>query len=133
MSNVQRTIMVVDDDADIADMTRVILEQSGYQVIPAASGAEALRKLRRAQPDLIILDINMPEMDGWQVLRLLKAEARTSRIPVAMFSIRGEVHDRLQGLQEGAFDYIVKPFSCDELVGRVRRIFDSLPVPRAAG
>jgi DNA-binding response OmpR family regulator len=121
-----RTIMVVDDDSDIVDMTRLMLEGGGYRVIPAASGPEALRKLDQARPDLILLDVNMPEMDGWQVLKVLKVDERTTEIPVAMFSIKMEVRDRLHGLQEGAFDYIVKPFSCDELLGRVRRIFDAL-------
>ncbi len=73
----------------------------------------------------------MPGMDGWQVLRVLKVDDRTMSIPVAMFSVKMEVRDKLHGLQEGAFDYITKPFSSDDLLGRVRRIFDSLG-PRAA-
>ena len=121
-----RTVMVVDDDADILDMTRLVLEGGGYSVLGAGSGSEALRTLERDRPDLILLDINMPEMDGWQVLRVLKVDERTSAIPVAMFSIKMEVRDRLHGLQEGAFDYITKPFSTDELLQRVRRIFETL-------
>ncbi len=128
----KRTVMVVDNDRDIVDLTRMILEGGGYRVLVAASGAEALHSLERDQPDLIILDINMPEMDGWQVLRTLKIDRRTSGIPVAMFSIKTEVRDRLQGLQEGAFDYITKPFSCDELIGRVHAIFESLAGGRKA-
>ena len=122
----QRTVMVVDNDRDIVDLTRMILEGSGYRVIAAGSGTEALRRLDADHPDLIILDINMPEMDGWQVLRVLKVDKRTSDIPVAMFSIKTEVRDRLQGMQEGALDYITKPFSCEELVDRVQAIFDNL-------
>jgi DNA-binding response OmpR family regulator len=122
----QRTIMVVDNDRDIVDLTRMILEGSGYRVIAAGSGTEALRNLDTTHPDLIILDINMPEMDGWQVLRVLKVDKRISDIPVAMFSIKAEVRDRMQGMQEGAFDYITKPFSCDELVERVHEIFENL-------
>ncbi len=128
-----RTVMVVDDDADIVDMTRLILEGGGYRVVPAASGPEALQKIETAQPDLILLDINMPEMDGFQVLRVLKVDDRTSTIPVALFSIKSEVRDRLHGLQEGAYDYITKPFSCDELLGRIRRIFEALDGRRASG
>ena len=128
----QRTVMVVDNDRDIVDLTRMILEGSGYRVLMASSGSEALRALEDDHPDLIILDINMPEMDGWQVLRVLKIDKRTSDIPVAMFSIKADVRDRLQGLQDGAFDYITKPFSCEELVSRVHEIFDSLnPAQRA--
>ncbi len=121
-----RTVMVVDDDADIVDMTRLVLEGGGYRVVPVRSGPEALRVLEDAQPDLILLDINMPEMDGWQVLRLLKVDERTSGIPVAMFSIKMEVRDKLHGLQEGAFDYITKPFSCDDLLSRVGKIFETM-------
>ncbi len=121
-----RTVMVVDDDADILDVTRLTLEGGGYRVLPARSGSEALRTLEDDRPDLILLDINMPDMDGWQVLRLLKVDERTTSIPVAMFSIKMAIRDRLHGVQEGAFDYIVKPFSTEDLLRRVRRIFDSL-------
>ena len=124
--SMRRTVMVVDNDRDIIDLTRMILEGSGYCVMAADSGSEALRLLEGNHPDLIILDINMPEMDGWQVLRMLKIDRTTSAIPVAMFSIKSEVRDRLQGMQDGALDYITKPFSCDELVDRVHAIFDSL-------
>jgi DNA-binding response OmpR family regulator len=121
-----RTVMVVDDDADIVDMTRLVLEGGGYRVLPVRSGSEALYLLEDTHPDLILLDINMPEMDGWQVLRLLKVDERTSGIPVAMFSIKMELRDKVHGLQEGAFDYITKPFSCDDLLARVGRIFETL-------
>jgi CheY-like chemotaxis protein len=121
-----QTVMVVDDDADILDVTRLALEGGGYSVLPTRSGPEALRTLEQSRPDLILLDINMPDMDGWQVLRMLKVDERMSSIPVAMFSIKMEVRDRLHGIQEGAFDYITKPFSTEDLLRRVRRIFDSL-------
>lgn len=119
-------VMVVDDDADILDMTRLVLEGGGYRVLQARGGQEALRSLEEAAPDLILLDINMPGMDGWQVLRMLKVDDKTTGIPVAMFSIKMEVRDKLHGMQEGAFDYIAKPFSCEELLARVRRIFETL-------
>ena len=126
MKPLPRTILVCDDDGDIVDMTRLVLEGGGYRVIPCRSGPEALRELERARPDLILLDINMPDMDGWQVLKVLKVDERTTTIPVAMFSIRMDVRAKLLGLQEGAYDYITKPFSCDELLGRVGRIFQNL-------
>ncbi|HEU4400661.1 MAG TPA: response regulator [Candidatus Polarisedimenticolia bacterium] len=128
-----QTVMVVDDDVDIVDMTRLILEGGGYRVVPARSGPEALQKLEQGHPDLILLDINMPEMDGWQVLRALKVDERSAGIPVAMFSIKMEVRDKLHGLQEGAYDYINKPFSCEDLLGRVRRIFETLERRQVAG
>ena len=121
-----RTVMVVDDDADILDMTRLMLEGGGYRVLPARGGQEALRALEEVVPDLILLDISMPGLDGWQVLRMLKVDERTTAIPVAMFSIKMEVRDRLHGMQEGAFDYIAKPFSCEDLLSRIKRIFETL-------
>ena len=126
MTATRRTILVCDDDGDIVDMTRLVLEEGGYAVIPCRSGPEALQTLEQARPDLILLDINMPEMDGWQVLKVLKVDERTTTIPVAMFSIRMDVRAKILGLQEGAYDYITKPFSCDELLGRVDRIFRNL-------
>jgi DNA-binding response OmpR family regulator len=121
-----QTVMVVDDESDILDMTRLVLEGGGYRVLAVRSGTDALRALDRTRPDLILLDINMPDMDGWQVLRVLKMDERTLSIPVAMFSIKMEVRDRVHGVMAGAFDYIVKPFSTEDLLQRVRRIFDSL-------
>jgi DNA-binding response OmpR family regulator len=121
-----RRVMVIDDDREIVEMTRLILEGGGYQVVHAFSGEDALRSLPAMRPDLILLDINMPGMDGWELLKLLKVDEQTQRIPVAMFSIKFELRDKVQGLKEGAFDYITKPFSYDELLNRVGRIFQKL-------
>ncbi|HUD72844.1 MAG TPA: response regulator [Dongiaceae bacterium] len=121
----RETVMVVDDDGDILDLARLVLEGGGYRVIAAASGSDALRTLSGERPDLILLDINMPGMDGWQVLRLLKVDERTRAIPVALFSIKSQVRDRIQALQGDACDYIAKPFAMDELLGRVRHILDA--------
>ena len=121
-----RRVMVVDDDEEIVEMTRLILESGGYRVIPALSGEEALKAVSSARPDLILLDINMPGMDGWEILKLLKVDDETQGIPVAMFSIKFELRDKVHGLKEGAFDYITKPFSYDELLERVDRIFQRL-------
>jgi DNA-binding response OmpR family regulator len=125
-----RTVMVVDDDREIVEMTRMILEDGGYQVIPAVSGEEAIRGAVERRPSLILLDINMPGMDGWETLKILKIDEATREIPVAMFSIKLEVRDKLQGLKQGAFDYITKPFSYDEILDRVRRIFEKLSAER---
>jgi len=124
-----RRVMVVDDDEEIVEMTRLILESGGYRVIPALSGEEALKSVSAAQPDLILLDINMPGMDGWEILKLLKVDDDTQGIPVAMFSIKFELREKVHGLKEGAFDYITKPFSYDELLERVDRIFRRLSEP----
>ena len=124
--DVKRRVLVVDDDREIVEMTRLILESGGYDVIPALSGEEALRNATRQRPDLILLDINMPGMDGWETLKILKVDEATQAIPVAMFSIKLELRDKLQGLKQGAFDYITKPFSYDEILERVGRIFEKL-------
>jgi len=122
----RRRVLVVDDDREIVEMTRLILESGGYEVIPAGSGEEALRSASSQRPDLILLDINMPGMDGWETLKILKVHEATQAIPVAMFSIKLELRDKLQGLKHGAFDYITKPFSYDEILERVGRIFEKL-------
>jgi DNA-binding response OmpR family regulator len=124
--------MIVDDDNDIVELTRLVLERGGYRVCSAGSGAEALSRVHGERPDLILLDINMPEMDGWQVLKVLKLDETTSAIPVAMFSIRGEVRDKVRGLQDGACDYVAKPFTYDELIGRVGAIFRAAEQGRAS-
>jgi DNA-binding response OmpR family regulator len=117
-------LLVVDDDTDIAAMAALVLRRAGHAVTTAASGEAALDEARRLAYDLILLDINMPGMDGWEVLRVLQADEATAAIPVAMFSVRGEVRDKVHGLQEGAFDYITKPFAVDELISRVATILE---------
>jgi DNA-binding response OmpR family regulator len=119
-------ILVVDDQRDILDLTTTVLAGAGYVVTAVDSGATALDLLAREDFDLVLLDINMPEMDGWQTLRLIRADELLAGLPVVMFSVKGELRDQVQSMQEGAFDYITKPFRVDELVGRVRRVFDSI-------
>jgi DNA-binding response OmpR family regulator len=117
-----RRVLVVDDQDDIREMARLVLTGAGYEVVTASSGREALRLARAAAFDLVLLDINMPEMDGWATLRLLKADEALDALPVAMFSVKSEVRDKVSGLKDGAVDYITKPFSVDELTSRVSRI-----------
>ena len=118
-------ILVVDDDAQIRDLTRIVLADAGFDVATAGSGREALRFVRDEAVDLVLLDINMPDMDGWQTLRLLKADEARRDLAVVMFSVKSEVRDKIVGLQEGAADYITKPFRADELVARVRKLLDA--------
>jgi DNA-binding response OmpR family regulator len=123
-----RTILVVDDDAEIRDLAELVLLGGGYAVRKAPSAWEALDLMRRAPPDLVLLDVNMPEMDGWELLRLLKADELWRDLPVVMFTVKMEFRDKVHALQDGAFDYITKPFSPEELLGRIERIFQSLEV-----
>ena len=117
-----RRVLVVDDQEDIREMAGLVLTGAGYEVVTAPSGRDALRLLREAPFDLVLLDINMPELDGWATLRLLRADETHDQLPVAMFSIKSEVRDKVAGLKDGAIDYITKPFAVDELVARVSRI-----------
>ncbi len=117
-------ILVVDDDPAILDLAATVLETASYDVSSARSGFDALRIARRERFDLVLLDINMPEMDGWETLRLLKADDDIRRLPVIMFSVKGEVRDKIHGMQEGAVDYLTKPFEVNELLLRVQRVLD---------
>ena len=114
------TILVVDDDPDICEIVQVNLEGAGYNVIVASDGAEALKVARKYLPDLIILDVLMPELDGWRVLEELIKDPRTAERPVIMLTCRGDDQDVLRGLSLGAVEYITKPFYPDGLVTSVR-------------
>jgi len=113
------TILVVDDEPKIVKLARDYLEQSGFRVVSATDGVTALAVARQERPDLIVLDLNLPAMDGLDVCRALR---RTSSVPIIMLTARVEEADRLIGLELGADDYISKPFSPRELVARVRAV-----------
>jgi two-component system alkaline phosphatase synthesis response regulator PhoP len=116
---VNETILVVDDEPKIVKQARDYLERGGFRVIDAGDGKTALVRARSERPDLIVLDLNLPEMDGLDVCRALRRE---SDVPVIMLTARVEETDRLIGLELGADDYITKPFSPRELVARVRAV-----------
>ncbi|MDR7521850.1 MAG: response regulator transcription factor [Armatimonadota bacterium] len=114
-----RTILVVDDEPEITDVVRRYLEQDGYRVISAADGRAALAAFQREKPHLVLLDLMLPEVDGWEVARRIRAAGST---PIIMLTARGDEVDRLVGLGLGADDYITKPFSPREVVARVRAV-----------
>ncbi len=118
------TILVVDDEASIRNMLAFSLQRAEMQVDVAAGGDEALARLDHADvpPDLIIMDWMMPEPDGLQVTRTLRRDPRLNHIPIIMLTARGNEHDRSRGLDSGADDYVVKPFSTRELISRVRAV-----------
>ena len=124
MSEWQR-ILVVDDQQEILDITATVLSSAGFAVVTASSGGEALNLVGGESFDLVLLDINMPEMDGWETLRLLRADEQLDELQVVMFSVKGELSDKVQSLKEGASGYITKPFVVDELVARVQRALAS--------
>jgi DNA-binding response OmpR family regulator len=119
----KKKILVVDDEDDILQFLELVLREKGYDVVTAAGGQEALTRAQIEKPDLVLLDIMMPQMDGWEVLKLLRVDEETASIPVAMLSARTEAKDRVQGLQEGAVDYICKPFALQELLEKIGTIF----------
>jgi DNA-binding response OmpR family regulator len=121
-----KKILVVDDEDDILHFLELVLREKGYDVATASGGHEALTKAQIEQPNLILLDIMMPQMDGWEVLKLLRVDEETADIPVAMLSARTEAKDRVQGLQEGAIDYICKPFSLQDLLAKIETIFQQV-------
>lgn len=115
----QRSIMVVDDNPDIITIVKTILEGKGYQVLSASSGQELLNLLTERKPDLIILDIMMPEMDGLEVLGRLKAVTETASIPVILLTAKVQYEDVLGGYKLGADYYITKPFTSTQLVNGI--------------
>ena len=115
-----KNILVVDDEARIADICRDYLERGGFKVTTAANGADALALLRTRPPDLVVLDLGLPKMDGLDVTRAVRQH---SNVPIIMLTARVEESDKLIGLELGADDYITKPFSPRELVARVRAVF----------
>ena len=116
-----KKILVVDDEKDIVEMLKYNLEKSGYSVMIAHNGKEALEKAQK-HPDLILLDVMMPEMDGWEVCRQIKRDEKTSDIPVLFLTAKGGETDEVVGLELGADDYVVKPIALAKLLARIRSV-----------
>ncbi|MDQ7832730.1 MAG: response regulator [Desulfovibrionaceae bacterium] len=116
------TILVVEDDEDILELLAYNLQGAGFSVVTSRDGFDALQKARRTPPDLILLDLMLPGLDGFEVCKELKREAKTAQVPVIMLTARGDEVDRIVGLELGADDYVVKPFSPRELMLRVRAV-----------
>ncbi|HVS86027.1 MAG TPA: response regulator transcription factor [Gaiellaceae bacterium] len=119
MSATPSQILVVDDDPDIRALVKILLERNGSSVHEAADGRTALREFHAHRPDLVVLDVQLPELDGWQVLARIRD---LSDVPVLMLTARGQELERVRGLQGGADDYVVKPFGRQELVARVQAL-----------
>ena len=125
----QATILVIDDEVDILDLLEMILELEGYCVITAGDGNQGLQLAKTHRPDLILLDLMMPGMDGYAVVEMLKAKPDLATIPVIMLTALAQVNERIQGLTAGAEDYITKPFESQELVLRIESVLSrTLPI-----
>ncbi len=116
-------IMIVDDEPDLLEVVKLILESDGYQVVTANGGQEALDKMEKEMPDLVLLDIIMPKMDGWEVFSRIKGNPKTHEIPVIMLTAKDQRIDKLIGLHVVRVDdYITKPFGRSELLERIKRV-----------
>lgn len=123
MAIVKRTILLIDDEPDQIKLLEFNLSAEGYRVLSARDGESGLAQARRNKPDLIILDVMMPGMDGWDVCKHLRQDVETSSTPILMLTAKAEETDRVLGLELGADDYVTKPFSVRELVARVKALF----------
>ena len=113
------SVLVVEDDRNIAELLQMYLEKEGYAVTVAYDGGQGLNKFRAIQPDLVLLDVMMPVMDGWAVCRTIRSESKT---PVIMLTAKGETDDKVHGLKAGADDYITKPFEMKEVLARIEAV-----------
>ncbi|MDB4575088.1 response regulator transcription factor [Akkermansiaceae bacterium] len=116
------TILIIEDEIDIANLVRFNFERNGYSVDIAHDGREGLEKILKNQPDLVILDLMLPEIDGYKILKKMQRDTRSHSIPVIMLTAKSQIDDRLKGLELGADDYVTKPFSPKELILRAQAI-----------
>lgn len=118
----KKRILLVDDEKELVQTVTMRLEANGYEVIPAYDGKEALDKAKKEKPDLIILDLMLPKMDGYKVCGLLKADARYNKIPIIMFTARAQEEDIKMGQEVGAEAYIIKPFEPKALLDKIQEL-----------
>lgn len=118
-----KKILIVEDDGNIRELLRLYLEREGYEITEATNGEEGVELWRKINPDMILLDVMMPIMDGWQVCKIIRKE---SKVPIIIMTAKGETFDKVNGLEMGADDYIVKPLEMREVIARVRAIFRRL-------
>lgn len=122
LSDIRQKILIVDDELDTLIPLKMALEAEDYLVVEASSGTEAIEKTRSDHPDLILLDLMMPGMDGFEVCKVLKNDTLTDHIPVIMLTAKGEIDDKIEGIETGADDYVTKPFDLGELKARIKMI-----------
>ena len=120
----KKKILVVEDEPNIIKLVTFILESNGYEVIPACIGSEGIEKAKAEKPDLIVLDVMMPEMDGFEVAKILNADPATKDIPILMLSSKAQFEDKMKGIDSGATDYITKPFEKEELLQKVKECLE---------
>ncbi len=129
-SRERRRILIVDDEARVRQFVRMNLELEGFEVFEASNGPEALEKVKELLPDLVILDVMMPELDGFETLAMIR---EVSSVPVIMLTVRADEADKVRGLELGADDYVTKPFSPRELISRIKAVLRRVDTPATAG
>lgn len=129
----KRKILVVDDQKHIVRLVQVTLERAGYEVVCAYDGVEALEQVAKERPDMVVLDVMMPRMDGFEVLQRMQADTKLQTIPVIMLTAKAQDADIFKGWSQGVSSYLVKPFNPRELLTFVQRIFQSMDDGPSAG
>ena len=127
----RKRILVVEDDLDLVELLRFNLSNAGFSVLVATDGAEALKKARSQQPDLVLLDLMLPELDGFAVCEILRRDTSTTSIPIIILTAISSQLARVAGMGAGANDYVTKPFSPKHLLNRIENQFNRTPVPSA--
>jgi DNA-binding response OmpR family regulator len=125
----KKHILCIEDEAEMIELMRLVLEREGFEVIGAVGGEQGLKAMRQNKPDLILLDLMMPGMDGWEVYRQMRADKELTEIPVIIVTAKAQSIDKVLGLQVAKVaDYITKPFGPKELIGSIDRVFNKLNV-----
>ena len=132
MTAERATILVADDDPHIRRILQYLLEQAGNDVVVAADGEDALREVDRCAPDLVLLDVMMPHLDGFSVLRSIRSSLETARLPVILLTAKGQSDEKVRGLRGGANDYVIKPFDQEELLLRINNMLEHARAQREA-
>jgi two-component system alkaline phosphatase synthesis response regulator PhoP len=127
----EEKILIVDDEEHICELIKFNLEKNGYKTITAGDGIEALKKIKQEKPNLILLDVMLPGMDGYDVCKEIRKDSSIATIPIIMITAKGEEFDKVLGLELGADDYITKPFSVRELVARIKAMFRRINIEGA--
>lgn len=115
-------ILIIDDDTDTLELVSLVLQKQGYRIVTASNGKQGLRKMSRETPDLILLDVMMPDMDGYEVARRLREDPQTAKVPVLMFTAKSQLHDKEVGFQSGADAYLTKPTHPEELQAHIKEL-----------
>lgn len=124
MTEQKKRILIIEDEVDYLDIASQILKKDGFSVVTAVTGSEGLKELEKEVPDLVLLDIGLPDTDGLDILKRLRSEERTSKMPVILFTIRSELNQVAKALECGANDYVLKPFDIAEFSKRIQATFE---------